>query len=196
MTITNDNKSSRNQNLRLIIGGVEKHFTNASLVLAGQTFTAAQLIQFFQQDIDASDAADKARATWLQLVQAQEDSREKTAPVLRALKGQVFAQFGESQGASATLADFGYSPRKVAQKTTVTKAEAAGKSLATREARHTMGKNQKKSVKGTVATSTTAPSPTNPTPLPSVSPASLTSAPAPAPTTPAPSVAAPVAKPG
>jgi hypothetical protein len=48
------------------------------------------------------------------------------------------------------LADFGFAPPKAATRTPEEKAAAAAKAKATREARHTLGKSQKKTVKGNV----------------------------------------------
>jgi hypothetical protein len=131
--------------------GAQTHYPSGKLVLANQTFDMpADLVNLIQGDIDATDASDKARADWLASVQAEKDLHAKVDPVLRAFKRQVFAQFGDTQSASSTLGDFGWSPPKVAEKTSTTKAEAAAKGKATRAARHTMGKNQKKDVKAAV----------------------------------------------
>ncbi len=181
MSTLNRNKPTRKDLLRLIISGVQKHFPSGQLVLAGQTFNMpTDLVKSIQTDIDATDATDKARAGWLAVVQAQTDSHQKVGPVLRALKRQVFAQFGDTQDASSTLADFGYTPQKVAEKSSADKAAAAEKSRATRTARHTMGKNQKKEVTGTVATSVPAPttpaSPPTPSPVASAPPQAVTPA--------------------
>jgi hypothetical protein len=68
----------------------------------------------------------------------------------------------------AMLADFGFSPKKTVVKTVATKAEAATKAVATRQARHTMGSQEKKAVHGVLPAPTQpvppATTPTNPTP--------------------------------
>jgi hypothetical protein len=172
MTATDRNKPSRKERLRLIAAGVAKRYAGVSLILSGTTYTTSSLEQAIQKDIDATDAADQARATWTALVQKERDSHVALAPVLRALKSQVIANFGDTKDASSTLADFGYTPRKVVKKKVETKATAVAKIKATRKARNTLGKNQKKNVKGTVpanapaaapaaaSSSTPAPSPT------------------------------------
>ncbi len=51
--------------------------------------------------------------------------------------------------ASPTLADFGMTPRRNTDARTIAeKGDAIEKSLATRKARHTMGKKQKKALRG------------------------------------------------
>jgi len=77
------------------------------------------------------------------------------------------------------LADFGIQPPKVRVPLTVeAKAAAAAKRAATRAARHTMGSQQKKAVKGDVTgivmTPITAAPPTVTTPAPAGSPSSGT----------------------
>jgi hypothetical protein len=85
-------------------------------------------------------------------------------PVIRALERRVLADFGDTPQAGTALADFGFAPPTVSQPTADTKATAVEKRRATREARHTMGKNPKKNVKGTVAAP--SPTPSGPSPAP------------------------------
>ena len=145
------------------------HFPSGQIVLAGQTFKLpTDLVNFIQTDVTVTDAADKAHADWLAAVQVQTDSHQKVSPVLRALKRQVLAQFGDNQDATSTLADFGFAPTKVTAITAVAKVASVEKTRATRVARHTMGSKQKKLVTGTVAP--TAPPPATPAPTPAPSP--------------------------
>jgi hypothetical protein len=169
-TINRSNKPTRKDRLRLIASGVQAHFPSGQMVLASQTFNLpTDLVNLIQADIAATDAADKARADWLAAVQVQTDSHQKVAPVLRALKRQVLAQFGDTQAASSVLADFGFTPQKVPAITAEAQAVAVEKNRATRVARHTMGPKQKKLVTGTVAPA--APPPATPAPTPAPSPA-------------------------
>src|ERR1700722_789629 len=171
MSTIKRNKPTRKDQLRLIVSGVQKHYPSGQLKLASQTFNLpSDLVKAIQADIDATDAADKARADWLAAVQVQTDSHQKVGPVLRALKRTVLGQFGDTQDASSTLADFGYAPPKVTEKSSATKAAAAEQGRATRAARHTMGSKQKQQVKGTVATTTASP-PATPASPPAAGPA-------------------------
>jgi hypothetical protein len=156
------NKPTRKDRLRTIIAGLQKHYPNVSLVLVGQTIPTAQLVLRIQQDIDAADVATQAHTTWIEKVQIERNLHLALAPLLRALRSTVLGQFGDTKDAASTLGDFGYTPRKVAQRPSATKAEAAVKSRATRTARHTMGTQQKKKVKGTVAAEPSAPTATSP----------------------------------
>jgi hypothetical protein len=178
-SIVKSNKPTRKDKLRLIVSGVQKHFPSGQMSLAGQTFNVpTDLVNLLQADINATDATDKARAAWLATVQTQTDSHAKVAPVLRSLKAQVFAQFGDTQDAATTLADFGYSPRKVRARSADKKAAAAVKGRATRAARHTMGSKQKQAVTGNVTGVVVTPLVSAP-----ATPAVATASPAPAPVT-------------
>jgi len=76
-------------------------------------------------DVDDSEA-----------VKAAKSARANAKTLESALKQYVLAHFGDTNPA---IADFGYSPRKVAQKSVAEKHESVEKQLATRAARHTMG---------------------------------------------------------
>jgi hypothetical protein len=161
MPTQDKNKPTRKDRLRTLIAGVQKHFPSGSLVLAGQSIPTAQLVLRIQQDIDTTDAATQAHAAWIEKVQVERNSHQALAPFLRALRATAFAQFGEAKDAASILGDFGLSPRKVGKRPVATKASAADKSRATRKARHTMGKVQKKKVTG--GAEAPAPAATSPT---------------------------------
>ncbi|HTQ09311.1 MAG TPA: hypothetical protein VMI31_04500, partial [Fimbriimonadaceae bacterium] len=103
------------------------------------------------------------------------------------------------------VAQFGFTPRKTATQDTATKSLAVQKRAATRKARHTMGKNQKAGVHGTVpsaapvasgtqAPQATPPTPASPTPAVVPSPGGTPQTPVgPEPVTPAPVTPAPAA---
>jgi hypothetical protein len=81
--------------------------------------------------------------------------------VMEAYASFVKAAFSQSPD---VLADFGLTPRKArAQLTVEQKAAAVAKRAATREARHVMGRQQRKAVKGgvtgVIVTSVTVPHP-------------------------------------
>lgn len=92
MSTLDRNKPTRNDRLRLIASGLQKHFPNATLTLAGQTLTTSQLADRIQQDIAASDATAKARAAWFTQVQAERGTHTSLAPVLRSLRSLAVAR--------------------------------------------------------------------------------------------------------
>jgi hypothetical protein len=150
MSNKNLNKTTRAELIRKVQAGLSKHFPKGTLVLAGTSYTPAALQKLLQGDIDASDASTQARAQWLDAVKVAHSTAASIDPVLRAISAQVQSQHGEAANAETVLADFGYTPRRKVIKTVAVKAAAAAKSLATREARHTMGPRQKAKVVGVV----------------------------------------------
>jgi hypothetical protein len=102
-------------------------------------------MQALQDEIDSIDAAGAAEAARQMAVAAQHAVRTRNVGLYRALENYVRALWGNS---ATVLGEFAYEQVKEPKKTTKAKAEAAAKAKATREARHTMGKRQKKSVTG------------------------------------------------
>jgi hypothetical protein len=116
---------------------------------------------------------------WVASSAAEQDLHDSTVSTLASLRSFVMLKFGSN--AIATLADFGFQPRKRTVPTVDTKAAAAEKSLATRAARHTMGPKQKAKIKGTVAViapattpAATAPAAASPAAPVAVAPAAVT----------------------
>jgi hypothetical protein len=171
-TTTNPSKPTVKDLDTKAIQGTDKHFASiTSLTLAGAAFTPASLKAVFQADIDATNAAEAAHTQWMQLVAAQRATRASTHAVRKALKSYLLGTYGAA--AVGILADFGFSaPKTAGKKTVAVKSVGLVKAAATRAARHTMGKTQKKSVKGAVigitvtpvtATPSTANEPSSPT---------------------------------
>jgi hypothetical protein len=113
----------------------------------GSTYTPADLVKLVQSRTDSATQTTTTKATWHSTVAAQRTLSTQVAPILRDLRRYVIGLFGPT---SPVLADFGFSPPKQATRTPEQKAAAAAKAKATRAVRHTMGKKQKKAVKGDV----------------------------------------------
>jgi hypothetical protein len=144
-----------------LIAGVDKLLANQTQVLlAGGTFTPAQITQRLQAIVTLRADVDAAKAS----TRAKLASEKADMPALRifmdALATFVKAAYGTSP---ESLAAFGIVPKARKQLTVEEKAAAAAKRAATRTARHTMGTKQKKVVKGDVVgitvTPVTAPAP-------------------------------------
>jgi hypothetical protein len=163
-----DAVQTRNQGL---VDGLKKHeATLPTTMVGGVTTKTSDVIAVLLADIAAANAVEPARAAWQTAVQAARDQRAKAKPVASATRQYVQMMFA---GQIANLADFGLTPRK--PRTPLKpeqKAASVAKAKATRAARHTMGTQQKKKVKGTVTTivtpagSTAAPSATAPVATP------------------------------
>jgi hypothetical protein len=151
-------KKSLKQRVDGLIAGTSKHAPSGSLTLGNASYTALSLVQALKGLSDAIAAADAAKASWQQALGQMTETRANGILVVRDYLAWVKVTY---RSAPATLADFGVAPAKVRTPLTVEQlATAVAKGKATRSARHTMGKVQKKSVKGTVATVTAPATPT------------------------------------
>jgi hypothetical protein len=169
---------------RKFIAGTSKHLGSMTQVsLAGSSFTPGQITSTLQAVIDLHTEVEAAKATAAAKI-ANEDAHLTTARALMsALESFVRAIFGS---APDVLADFGLAPRANGQVTVEARAVAVAKGKATRSARHTMGSEQKKGVKGVVPdviTISTTASPVVTTPSTPTTPATSGSPTAPATTT-------------
>jgi hypothetical protein len=143
-------KNREAASVKQLIAGVNKHYPDASakLPVGGATFTVSSLTQLLQDFVDAREAVEASRAAMRAKVEAERTQAPSRRAVIRALEKVVRGSFGN---AADILADFGFLPAKVrTPQKTEEKAVAVAKRDATRKARKTMGKVQKKSVKGAV----------------------------------------------
>jgi hypothetical protein len=138
-----------------VIAGIGKHLqTVSSLPLLGSTYTPADLVKLIQSRIDSAAGSAATKATWHSTVVQDKTLNTKLTPVIRALRQYVINVFGDT---SPVLADFGFAAPKRATRTPEQKAASVAKAKATRAARHTAGKVQKKAVKGDVVGITVTP---------------------------------------
>ncbi len=140
---------------RQAIAGIRKHFASApTIVLGGTPTTPNDAIAALQGPIDAIDAASASEQAFHGAVAAQNAAVAKGSDLLTDLKTLVKSQLGSSEG---VLGDFGFTSPNRQTPDEATKAAAVAKRAATRAARHTMGKRQKASVKGSVPATSAQP---------------------------------------
>ena len=151
MSINKQNKADRVSFAKQLIAGTSRHFTdgNQPIPVGGGPRTVSALAQLLQSYVDLREAVIASQATTASKVAAE---REQGPSLLAVMDEYVtFLRLTYSKDQNA-LADFGLAPTKMrAPLTAEQKAVAAVKRKATRQARHTMGKNQKKDVKGAVS---------------------------------------------
>jgi hypothetical protein len=99
------------------------------------TYPLADLQKLVQTDLDAVTASVNARAAYATQIALERLANQKANPTLRLLKNYVLALIGDTQDAAAALAEFGYEPRKARKRSAKSKAQAADKAQATREAK-------------------------------------------------------------
>lgn len=129
--------------------GTSKHFPSASQVLSfgGATHTVTALTQLFQSFVDLRQAVIASQAATKAKVATERAQAPSLLVVIDEFVAFVKVTFGNQPD---VLADFGLAPSKARAPQTTEQKAAAAKRVATREARHTMGSNQKKGVKGAV----------------------------------------------
>ena len=186
MSTNTNNRTTQQLSVQKLIDGLNKHSqTIASLVIGSTSLTTAAIIANLQARLATANAAQSTRATWQSAVKADKDERAKMKTFISGLRQALSVAFA---GSIEALADFGLVARKKPVITPEKKAAATAKAKATREARHTMGKNQKAAIKGTVSPTAPvtaappAPAPTVPAvPAATVAPLALTPPASPAP---------------
>jgi len=138
--------------------GIGKRFANQqSLTFGDQTWQIPALVALLQAVSDTADAQSTLAVQWHRSVAVAKDAASKARGVVKALIAYLRGLYGDN---SAALADFGLTPRKVRKPKPAVQAAAADKNRATRKARNTMGKVERKKVKGT-ATGPATPAPAN-----------------------------------
>jgi hypothetical protein len=171
--MTTNNRTLRQIADQNLIDGLKKHMAAiVSLILGGQTFTNAEMVQMLEPMVAASNAAVTTRVIWRTAVMADRDLRAKNRQFVRNLKQTLASMF---QGQPTVLADFGLAPPKTPVIAPKTRVAAAAKARATREARGTKGAVQRAAIEGNVTgivvTPVTAPSPAPvPGPVPGATP--------------------------
>jgi hypothetical protein len=172
-----------------LILGTGKHYPNGAetLHVGGATFTVTELTKSMQDFVDSRAAVEGAKAALKTKIEAERTQAPSRIAVIAAFERLLRGLFGTS---ADVLADFGLAlPKARVPLTAEQKAVAAAKRDATRKARGTMGKVQRKKVKGAVTAalvvtpvSGSPPTVATPGPGPVTTPAQATP-PAPAPAT-------------
>ncbi len=143
------------------MAGIKKHITG-KVTVDGVIYTPVTLAAVFLTAIQAIQAADAAHKQWLDAVTAMKTALAQANGVFKSFKQFAIGQFGAAS--AAVLGDLGITVPKPMTPSTATKAAAAIKAKATKQARGSaQGKRQKKSVKGHVQVEvTTTPVVTSP----------------------------------
>jgi hypothetical protein len=130
-TMQRTNKATRTLTFTKIQAGIAQHVTTA-IVLGGVSTTQAALSATFQAAIQAQTDLDDARAVVAAKVQAQKAAVAAAIAAEELLHRYVEATYGPE---SPVLADFGFVPEKIAEKSAAVKAAATAKANATKKAK-------------------------------------------------------------
>jgi hypothetical protein len=128
-----------------MIAGVEKHF-DGPILLDGERYTPDELKAMLVERAELSEAVVAAKAAWQEAVRRERENAERTKRVHAALRKALHVMFGK---ADDRLNDFGMKPHKERRAlSSEEKLVVVAKILATRAARHTMGRRQRDKIKG------------------------------------------------
>jgi ABC-type hemin transport system ATPase subunit len=130
-----------------MIEGMALHFQGTDLiVLDGIRYTREDLTALLRRRIAAAREVIAAKAAWQTAVTRERAVAAKTARTISALRQTVHLMFASQLEA---LADFGVTPHKEKRPlTSEEKLVVVAKILATRRARHTLGKRQRAAIQG------------------------------------------------
>ena len=175
--MSNINRTAQQDSARKLLAGINSNLpAQTTVTLAGTQYTRDTLTASVQQDIDIADAATNARKAFFNAAAMARERLQERKPFYKGLQSYVENMFTDPN----VIAEFGFALRKAGTQDTTTKVAAVQKRAATRQARHTMGKNQKAGIKGNVTgvsvTPITEPAAPVVAPTPSVTPASPTPA--------------------
>jgi len=175
--MSNINRTAQQDSARKLLAGINSNLpAQTTVTLAGTQYTRDTLTASVQQDIDIADAATNARKAFFNAAAMARERLQERKPFYKGLQSYVENMFTDPN----VIAEFGFALRKAGTQDTTTKVAAVQKRAATRQARHTMGKNQKAGIKGNVTgvsvTPITEPAAPVVAPAPSVTPASPTPA--------------------
>ena len=183
--------SQRVSAIKKYLGAKDEIFVN------GEQVKASAVAQMFQDALDTRAAAVTAKGDYKSALADRNTAEANRLSADAALQPYVMQRFGAN---SSEAHDFGYAPRKAADKTAMTKAKAALLNKATREARGTTSKKAKQQIKGTLSPEAAAalgalagstPAASGSAVMPAPVPSAVTPAPAPSAVAPAPSAVAP-----
>ena len=111
-------------------------------------YTRDELVEEFQQFVGAAQATKASNQQWRADVQTERGLELHVRELRKGVQGIATARFG---AAGAPMLQFGFELVKPRQKSAESKAVAVAKGLATRTERGTLGKVQKKDIKGNVS---------------------------------------------
>jgi hypothetical protein len=140
-------KSTKVVRDRSMLAGLKKHSDLLNRAIVGGILKSpAAVAARFQAHLDALDDVAAKQTAWREALSNEERLEKEIKEVMRTLDLQLTGVYGAD---SPTLRDFGIAPRKNVKISVEKMVQTVAKRNATRKTRHTMGKKQKKAIKGT-----------------------------------------------
>jgi hypothetical protein len=138
-------KSTKAQRDRSMVAGLKRHAQHLGTLAEARGLGSADAVAArFQAHLDAMDKVATTYFAWRSAVREEERLESEIKALLRRMAPYLSGVFGDA----ATLFDFGLKPRKPAKIGVEKMLRTIEKRNATRKARGTLGKRQKKAIKG------------------------------------------------
>jgi hypothetical protein len=141
------NKTVRLNADQQLISGIVKHLGDGTLTFDGKKYTAADIVSVLQKRVDVANNVTATKAAHTNALTIEREEVAQTASFVASVRHVLKVMFAKSADA---LADLGLSPRPRRPSTVGQKVGAVAKALATRAARHTMGRRQRERIHGVV----------------------------------------------
>jgi hypothetical protein len=139
-------KSTKVLRDRSMVAGLKKHSQLLSRLNWGAIMRSpAAVAARFQAHLEALDEVATMQAAWRAALFKEERLEKEIKKLARTAGQYLLGVYGDD---SPTLRDFGLAPRKKGKMSAEKMRQTVEKRNATRKARHTMGKRQKKAIKG------------------------------------------------
>jgi hypothetical protein len=145
---------------KALITGINSELVDEThFMLNGTLMAKPELVAHFQSRLDAAEKTKTQRTALHATVGAEHALNLEVAPLRMGFKTYLQSRYGKN---SPELQKFGFTPAKKPQRPVAAKATGIAKNQATRIARNTIGKKAKLQIKGTVPSSSAAPTPATP----------------------------------
>jgi hypothetical protein len=146
--VTTQSKLTLGDQLRTLEAGIKANLTDVqSIVVVGAPMTIPDITAKIDSFLAAQTNTLNLKNSYHAAVVAEQTTNVAARAFRTQMEGYCITRYGKT---NPILSQFGFTPTKSKKSTTAVKAVAVLKVKATRAARHTMGKVQKKAVKGTV----------------------------------------------
>ncbi len=129
---------------RALAAGLRAHLATAVMMINGARVSGAQLASSIEAHLALIEQIRHMRYELLGLVARQKKLLAANDAARRVVMSYVVATYGAN---SKELTALGFKVKKRKKLTVAQRVAATAKSLATRKARHTMGKKQRKAIK-------------------------------------------------
>jgi hypothetical protein len=127
---------------------VQKHIAKGTTIpVKGKALKQPDIAAAYANHVSLLKQAEAAREKWLALVAQERAAAVALKPITKVVGAYFENTFGEG---SEEAIEFGLSARKVTSQKVQEKSLAVAKRLATRKARHTMGKKERLEIHGNV----------------------------------------------